>query len=124
MTISVPKVRINSGATSFTGGAPRSFIIKSENIHKFLKSAGGLSTPANRLLLGATALAIQPEIDWHNKKVDEKTRRVSMARTISKIVIGTATGIVVRMWCINLMEKFTRLPKDFTDPTKNIKHTK
>ena len=124
MTIQISPARINNNATSFKGGASGSFIIKSESVHKFLKSAGGLSTPANRLLLGATALAIQPEIDLHNKDVDEKTRRVSFARTVSKIVVGTATGIAVRVACIKSMEKFTRLPKDFTDLEKNIKHSK
>lgn len=111
--MTVSPARINNNATSFKGGAPKSWVLKSEKVQNFLKKAGGLSTPANRLFLGATALAIQPEIDWHNKNVDEKTRKVSVARTISKIAIGTVTGIIVRQGCIDLMNSFTRVPGDY-----------
>lgn len=120
MTIKVSPTQINNSATSFKGGAPKSFIIKSEGVHNFLKRAGNLSTPANRALLGATAIAIQPAIDLTNKDVDKKTREVSAARTISKIVIGTATGILVRQGCIDWMSKYTRTASDYTNEDRKI----
>lgn len=49
-----------------------------------------------RLILGATAILMQPAIDASNKNVDEKTRKVSVARTIAKIVAGTLTGFAIR----------------------------
>ena len=42
----------------------------------------------------------QPFIDASNKNVDEKTRKVSVARTIAKIIAGTLTGYFVRKGCI------------------------
>lgn len=99
-------------ATSFNGGAPKTYTIKSEKLLESIKKAGNMSTPANRLFLGATALATQPFIDWGNKDVDHKTRKVSTARTVAKIVVGTATGMAVRTLCINWMDKFTFTPKD------------
>ena len=118
--MNVSPARINNNATSFKGVAPKLWIIKSEKIHNFLETVGGLSTPANRLFLGATALAIQPEIDWHNKDVDKKTRQVSVARTISKIAIGTVTGILVRQGCIDWMWKYTKTPDDYKLASRKI----
>ena len=103
---------INKNTTSFNGGVPKTYTIKSEKLQEYIKKAGNLSTPANRLFLGATALALQPMIDWTNKDVDHKTRKVSTARTVAKIVVGTATGMAVRTLCINWMNKFTFSPKD------------
>lgn len=58
-----------------------------------------------KLILGATALATQPFFDLYNKKVDEDTRKVSCARTIAKIIVGTATGVYIRRKFIQLVEK-------------------
>ena len=52
------------------------------------------SSAEQRLILGVTALATQPFIDAHNKSVDEETRKVSVARTIAKIIAGTLTGLL------------------------------
>lgn len=49
----------------------------------------------NRGILGATALVTQPFIDASNHKVDKETRKVSVCRTIAKIVAGTGVGILV-----------------------------
>jgi len=112
MKINANVNRINQNTTSFNGGAPRTYTIKSEKLIDSIKKAGSMSTPANRLFLGATALATQPFIDWGNKDVDKETRKVSTARTVAKIVVGTATGMAVRTLCINWMNKFTFTPKD------------
>ena len=55
-----------------------------------------LAGPENRLILGVSALASQPFIDFFNKNVDEKTRKYSVCKTIAKIVVGTTIGVLVR----------------------------
>ena len=74
-----------------------------------------VSSPEQRLLLGATALATQPFIDYNNKNVDENTRMISVARTLAKIVAGTVVGVAVRVGCIAIAKKYgktviTKLP--------------
>ncbi len=49
----------------------------------------------NRGILGATALVTQPIIDGCNHKVDEETRKVSVCRTVAKILAGTGVGMFV-----------------------------
>lgn len=49
----------------------------------------------NRGILGATALVTQPVIDACNHRVDEETRKVSVCRTIAKIIAGTSVGMFV-----------------------------
>ena len=78
------------------------------DVEKLEKYDAILSKPAeNRLIVGATALATQPVIDYYNHKVDEETRTVSRNRTIAKIVAGTSVGILVRSLCYSLVEKMT-----------------
>ena len=69
-----------------------------------------------RLILGATALATQPFIDMANTKVDEETRKVSVCRTLAKILVGTTTGYLIRKGCVKSIDFFTQhpstIPKD------------
>ena len=79
----------------------------------------------NRGVMGATALVTQPFIDASNHKVDEETRKVSICRTIAKIIAGTGVGMfVVRgplykaitsMTNINSKAKYSKalIPKKF-----------
>ena len=83
-----------------------------------------------RLILGATAILMQPPIDAANKNVDEKTRKVSVARTIGKIVAGTLTGFAIRYGCIKAMDwkifrpsNFAKVSKDAYDQYKNAMGT-
>lgn len=93
---------------------------KSEKILKGIKSAGlYISSPQNRVILGATALMSQPFIDLHNKHVDDETRKVSMARTVAKIVAGTSTGFLVRHYSIKAVDAFTKNP----DKAENFLHS-
>jgi len=62
--------------------------------------ANKLAGPENRLILGVSALASQPFIDYYNKEVDEKTRKYSVCKTIAKIVVGTTVGVIVRALAI------------------------
>lgn len=89
-----------------------------------------IRSPEQRLLLGATALVIQPAIDLNNKKVDEDTRKVSCARTAAKIIIGTITGFTVRDLCIKLVESKSKFGTEvnkaidrFFTPSCVTKHT-
>ena len=85
--------------------------LKSGKILNSLKWAGQhISSPENRLILGVTALASQPFIDLHNRGVDERTKKVSAARTIAKILAGTTTGVIIRYACIFAAKKFTQAP--------------
>jgi len=71
------------------------------------------------LILGATAIFMQPAIDAHNKNVDEKTRKVSVARTIAKIVAGTLTGFAIRKACIKAMDLKMFKPSNAVKVTKD-----
>ena len=73
----------------------------------------------NRFIMGVTAICTQPFIDLSNKKVDDETRRASVARTLAKIIVGTSTGVAIRYGCIKTIEYCTKLPSDITSKTKN-----
>lgn len=75
---------------------------------KWRKTNEKISKPAeNRVIMGATAIILQPLIDYSNKRVDDETRRVSICRTIAKIIAGTLVGIIVRGSSYKLVEKMT-----------------
>ena len=84
-------------------------ICKDPSTIKFFKSTGeNISSAEQRLILGASALMSQPFIDAHNKNVDEKTRKVSVARTIAKIIAGTTTGFIIRKGCISAIKALSK----------------
>lgn len=89
-----------------------SWELKKGKVLNGIKWAGQhITSPQNRVILGATALMSQPFIDLHNKRVDEETRKVSAARTTAKIIAGTTTGFLVRYYTIKAVEKFTQDPQ-------------
>lgn len=67
-----------------------------------------INSPEQRLIQGATALALQPFIDYSNKSADQDTRAVSVARTIGKIVAGTIVGVSIRYASIYLAKTFSK----------------
>ena len=69
-----------------------------------------ISSAENRLILGATALMTQPLIDACNRDVDKNTRRVSVCRTIAKIIAGTTTGYFIRKGAIKLIKNWSEIP--------------
>lgn len=86
-----------------------------------IKKAGEkISSAEQRLILGASALMSQPFIDAKNKNVDEKTRKVSVARTIAKIVAGTFTGFIIRKGCIKGIEALSQIPKKGASKWKSV----
>ena len=96
-------------------------------VEKWKKYDESASHPAkNRLIMGITALATQPAIDYYNHKVDEETREISRIRTISKIIAGTGVGIAVRGSCFSLVKNMTDFnsSKKYSKallPTKHLK---
>lgn len=77
------------------------------------KKLTDMSSVGQRVIIGATALALQPIIDLKNKKVDKRTREISATRSIARAFVGTATGIGVRWGCIKLGEAFSKAGKAF-----------
>jgi hypothetical protein len=100
---------------------PHEITIKSESGIKAFETAGNLSSPENRLILGATALMSQPFIDYHNNEVDKETRKVSVARTVAKIIAGTFTGYFIRSACIKSINALTRTSKEIEEMVKKSK---
>lgn len=84
-------------------------IINNNLINRCLNWAGKtLHAPEQRILIGATGLAIQPFIDLNNKNVDKETRKISAWRTAAKIIAGTIVGVAVRYWGIAFVKKFAQ----------------
>ncbi len=78
-----------------------SLVIQKDTIVDHVAHIGRTWTsPQQRLVQGATAIVMQPLIDARNKKVDDETRKVSIARTCAKIIAGTLTGFAIRYACI------------------------
>lgn len=73
-----------------------------------------INSPQQRFILGLSAIAIQPVIDFTNRNVDKDTREVSAARTSAKIIAGTSVGVFVRWACIKAVKAFSgyKLEKD------------
>ena len=82
------------------------------------------SSAEQRLILGVTALVTQPFIDAHNKSVDEGTRKVSVARTIGKIIAGTLTGFAIRKGCIKAIGAWSKKAGDVDKAGNLIKLNK
>lgn len=127
MPISVQKVQTNTpnsaANTAFsyekaqnTGANPsfqgKNLITLGKKAEKTFNWLGERSTPFNRGVIGFFAFATQPWIDLFNKDVDEDTRKAAFRRTCAKIIVGTATGISVRMLCIKAMDKFTKTTEE------------
>lgn len=85
-------------------------IIINTRAEKFISNFIGkhINSPEQRLIQGATALAMQPFIDYNNKSADDDTRAVSVARTIGKIVAGTIVGVGIRYASIYIAKAFSR----------------
>ena len=82
------------------------------------------TSPQQRVAMGVTAILMQPFIDYHNRHVDEKTREVSISRTIAKICVGTATGFAIRYGCIKSIKAFSKqlnyIPQNASGFTKKL----
>lgn len=112
---------INIAVGKIVDQFPNNMTMKKDSHINLIERMGKFSTPANRLFMGATALALQPMIDLNNKDVDEKTRQISCARTIAKIIAGTSTGVFIRWACIKSIDSLTKTPEQLKEMTKNNK---
>lgn len=65
---------------------------------KIIDLMNGVTPAEQRLILGATALLTQPLID--TVTVDKEHRDISVAKTVAKILVCTATGFLIRFGCI------------------------
>lgn len=112
-------VKFPSAVTDAMASVAPNITVSSKRLNKVIDYVGKeFSSPENRLILGVSALMTQPFIDACNKKVDEETRKVSVARTVAKIIAGTATGYFVRLGCIKAIDAFTKLPTEINANTK------
>ena len=87
------------------------------------------SSPHQRAILGVTALCTQPFIDLHNKHIKKEDKPITVAKTISKIIVGTIVGVTLRHYSIKMVKncakrvklgKFSQclLPNDVIDKMK------
>lgn len=103
---------------------PNTVLKKDYWIDKIAVMGKKCSSAEQRLILGATALMTQPFIDAHNKDVDEKTRKVSVARTIAKVVAGTLTGFAIRKGCIKAIGAWSKRAGDVDKAGRLVTLTK
>ena len=102
---------VNRTTSKIAGKIP-TMTVASERANKCIEWLGKeISSPENRLIMGATALMSQPFIDLNNKKVDEETRHVSACRTVAKIIAGTTTGVLIRKLCIKAIDFGCKIPQ-------------
>ena len=86
----------------------KTFVEDESKLDKFDKYGSTIARPdVNRLIMGVTAIATQPAIDYYNHRVDKETRVVSRNRTIAKIIACTSVGVLVRGSCYRAVNKMT-----------------
>ena len=73
--------------------------------------ANNFSSPHQRAILGVTALCTQPFIDLHNRHIKKEDKPITVAKTISKIIVGTIAGVTLRHYAIKAADKFTQTVK-------------
>lgn len=99
---------------------PSKYTINSRRVSSALKWVHkNIASHHQRLILGATAIVSQPLIDLNNKNVDERTRKVSCAKTFAKIISGTAVGFGVRYLCTKLATIYTNVKPNGLKATKH-----
>ena len=84
-----------------------------EGAVKLIKNMSEMKSPAQRAVIGATAFILQPLIDSMNKGVDKKTRETAMARSLSKGIVCTGTGIIIRDVFIKIANDHCKKGKAF-----------
>ncbi len=95
-----------------------SIVINNPKVYKALDFVNKhVSSDAQRLIMGVSAITTQPIIDYYNRDVDKETRWTSVMRTIAKIVIGTTVGVIVRHSAIKLARS---CPKLWAEASKTL----
>lgn len=118
---------ITNSCKSVYNRIPSAVIAKNKVIDRVAYIGQKWTSPHQRAIMGLTAIVMQPVIDWKNKNVDEKTRKVSVARTFAKIIAGTATGVALRYGFIKGIKALSRpaseIPKDAKPFVKKLMHS-
>lgn len=97
---------------------PSLSVTKNYIIDKTIFLGEKCTSPQQRLIMGITAIMTQPFIDAKNKNIDESTRKASVARTIAKIIVGTATGFTLRYACIKGIQGMSRPLSEIAEKDK------
>ena len=124
--VSVNKIiaPITNSAKNLYNKVPSVSVAKNNVINNVIYVGEKWTSPQQRVVMGATAILIQPFIDANNDKVDDETRRVSVARTLAKIIVGTATGFAVRYLCIKGVQytskPLNKIPQNASKLSKKI----
>ena len=117
-------VKIISPITNYAKGIYQkipSYTVSGEKLNKAVSYIGKkITSPQQRVILGATAILTQPLIDAHNKRVDDETKVVSVAKTISKILVGTLTGFFVRSLTIKAQKTLAKTAAEVSKDAKPI----
>lgn len=73
-------------------------IISNRNIEKFINYSGKkLNAPQQSVVMGVTAVLFQPYINRKNKKLDNDTRDMAVARSIGKNITGNFFDFITRV---------------------------
>ncbi len=105
-------------AKNFYNRLPSMQVSKDKVIDKIVYIGKKWSSPHQRAILGVTAIVMQPYIDWKNKSVDDKTRKVAVARTCAKIIAGTLTGVALRAGFIKGIAAMSKTASEIPANTK------
>lgn len=107
---------VTAGKTNTNFGRAKSAKFVSDKSFKWMENINGVH---QRAILGVTALATQPVIDYHNPRADEETRKYSVLKTVVKIVVGAVVGCAVRYGAIKMAEKMVKNPKKLISKVKS-----
>lgn len=109
---------IKSSMKTLYNSIPSHVVSKDSVINSVAYIGRKWTSPQQRVAMGATAIVLQPIIDYKNRHVDNETKKVSVARTIAKILVGTSTGFAVRYLCIKGIKACSVPFKDISSNTK------
>jgi len=120
MRLSATETQLNNNKDiKFCGNNGPKFI--SDKSFDWMKNINGAQ---QRAVMGATAIVLQPPIDYYNPNADEKTRNFSTMKTIVKVVVGTLVGVGVRYAGIKYAKSLTKTPERFEKLIEKVKDIK
>lgn len=83
-------------------------IIKSKSIDKFVDYSGRkLNAPQQALIMGTSAVLFQPYINRKNKRLDDDTRDMAVARSIGKCIVANSSDFLARVVSIFAVAKLS-----------------
>lgn len=83
-------------------------IINNRHAQRFINWSGQkLNAPQQSIIMGASAVIFQPYINRKNKKLDEDTRDMAVARSIGKNITGNTFDFLTRVGAIFTVAKLS-----------------